>query len=95
MYAVPVSITSNNDKMVALRSLPPSVGDVEVQKERVLKRLREKATDLDRYEVSLGSSSDVNDFYRCVHAYDCSILSPSKPQTKICSTGQLSTMYAS
>ena len=38
--------------MTQLRSLPHSVGNVEIQKQRVLNRLREKATDLDRYEVS-------------------------------------------
>lgn len=37
--------------MPGLRSLPPSVGTVEIQKTRVLQRLRAKGTDLDRYEV--------------------------------------------
>lgn len=40
--------------MPGLRTLPPNVGTVDVQKTRILHRLREKATDLDKYEVSLG-----------------------------------------
>ncbi|KAK9895328.1 hypothetical protein P389DRAFT_205404 [Cystobasidium minutum MCA 4210] len=36
--------------MPGLRSLPHSIGSVEVQKQRVLARLREKATPLDQYE---------------------------------------------
>lgn len=37
--------------MPGLRSLPHSVGSVEIQKQRVLARLREKSTPLDQYEV--------------------------------------------
>lgn len=39
--------------MPGLRSLPHSVGSVDIQKERVLQRLREKATPLDKYEVRI------------------------------------------
>lgn len=53
---MPIELTRNRlirTAMPGLRSLPPSVGDVEIQKTRILNRLRNKATDLDKYEVRL------------------------------------------
>merc|ERR1711939_1130388 len=51
--------------MPGLRSLPHDLGTVDIQKSRILQRLREKATDLDRYEYPVGlqhANSDL--FYR-------------------------------
>merc|ERR1712225_78246 len=51
--------------MPGLRSLPHDLGTVDIQKSRILQRLREKATDLDRYEYLVGlqhANSDL--FYR-------------------------------
>ncbi|CAD6574434.1 MAG: hypothetical protein CYPHOPRED_005422 [Cyphobasidiales sp. Tagirdzhanova-0007] len=51
--------------MNSLRSLPVDTGSVEVQKTRILQRLREKATDLDRYEYLVGLQNANEDlFYR-------------------------------